>query len=89
MRRDNHKQREIARTTGPDEEQDANVQDAPDSDWREPTGEPDETSDLEEIDPDDPRWDAFIADDDERDPQPEYGDFWGSMERGARSREPD
>ena len=21
-------------------------------------------------------WDAFIADDDERDPQPDYGDFW-------------
>jgi hypothetical protein len=21
-------------------------------------------------------WDAFLADDDERDPQPEYGDFW-------------
>ncbi|HEX4413418.1 MAG TPA: hypothetical protein VH107_07290 [Lacipirellulaceae bacterium] len=35
-----------------------------------------EDSELDEIDPDDPRWDAFIADDDERDPQPEHGDFW-------------
>jgi hypothetical protein len=35
-----------------------------------------EDSELDEIDPDDPRWDAFIADDDERDPQPDYGDFW-------------
>lgn len=29
-----------------------------------------------EINPDDPRWDAFLADDDELDPEPEYGDFW-------------
>ena len=36
----------------------------------------DDSSELDEIDPDDPRWDAFIADDDERDPQPDYGDFW-------------
>jgi hypothetical protein len=41
-----------------------------------PTDEPDESSDLDEIDPDDERWDAFIVDDDERDPQPDYGDFW-------------
>ena len=38
--------------------------------------EDDDSSELDEIDPDDPRWDAFIADDDERDPQPDYGDFW-------------
>jgi len=76
MRRDNHQQLDKARTIGPDEEQEANVQDARDSDWREPTGERDEASDLDEIDPDDQRWNAFIADDDERDPQPEYGDFW-------------
>ena len=41
-----------------------------------PIAETDESSDLDEIDPDDERWDAFIADDDERDPQPDYGDFW-------------
>lgn len=41
-----------------------------------PHDEPDESSDLDEIDPDDERWDVFIADDDERDPQPDYGDFW-------------
>jgi hypothetical protein len=31
---------------------------------------------LDEFDRDDERWDAFLADDDERDPQPEFGDFW-------------
>jgi hypothetical protein len=45
-------------------------------DRRQPIDDPDEASELDEIDPDDARWDAFIADDDERDPQPEYGDFW-------------
>jgi len=39
--------------------------------------EPDEESaDPEEVDPDDERWEAFVLDDDEFDPQPEYGDFW-------------
>ena len=43
--------------------------------------EPQEPSDLEfeELpctDDDDSRWDAFIPDDDERDPQPAPGDFW-------------
>jgi hypothetical protein len=37
--------------------------------------ETDDSSELDDIDPDDQRWDAFIADDDERDPQPELGDF--------------
>jgi hypothetical protein len=36
----------------------------------------DEIDELNEIDPDDPYWDAFLADDDELDPQPEPGDFW-------------
>jgi hypothetical protein len=36
----------------------------------------DSDSELDQIDPDDERWDAFIADDDEWDPQPEHGDFW-------------
>lgn len=47
-----------------------------DSSRRTPLDEPDDSSDLDDIDPDDERWDAFIADDDERDPQPNYGDFW-------------
>jgi hypothetical protein len=38
--------------------------------------EPDDFSDLDEIDPDDERWEAFLADIDESDPQPEHGDFW-------------
>jgi hypothetical protein len=32
--------------------------------------------DSDEIDPDDAHWDAFLADEDELDPQPEPGDFW-------------
>jgi hypothetical protein len=48
----------------------------PDTDRLPANDEPEEPSDLDEIEPDDDRWDAFIADDDERDPQPEYGDFW-------------
>jgi hypothetical protein len=37
-----------------------------------------EPSDLDEIEAsnDDSRWEAFIADDDERDPLPKDGDFW-------------
>jgi hypothetical protein len=35
-----------------------------------------EFADAEEVDPDDERWEAFVLDDDEFDPQPEYGDFW-------------
>ena len=46
-----------------------------------------EPSDLEELDfpefDDDARWDAFIADDDERDPRPEPGDFWIDVDCGA------
>jgi hypothetical protein len=41
-----------------------------------PSLDPDEPTDLDEIDPDDERWDAFLADDDELDPTPEPGDFW-------------
>lgn len=26
--------------------------------------------------PDEDPWEAFVPDDDETDPQPEYGDFW-------------
>ena len=47
---------------------------------------PAEPSDLEELDwpdTDDDRWDAFIPDDDERDPMPEPGDFWIDCDRGA------
>jgi len=43
--------------------------------------EPSATSDLEFPEfpcavEDDASWEAFDADDDERDPQPELGDFW-------------
>jgi hypothetical protein len=45
-----------------------------------PLEEPDEPSDLDDIDvpctDDDSRWDAFIPDDDERDPLPDVGDVW-------------
>jgi hypothetical protein len=41
-----------------------------------PSVESEEPSDLEDIDPDDDRWDAFLADEDELDPIPELGDFW-------------
>lgn len=56
-----------------------------------PLEEPSDTDD-EPIDlsaDDDDRWDVFIPDDDERDPFPDPRDFWGSMEPGAGSREPD
>jgi hypothetical protein len=39
----------------------------------------DDPSDLEDIEKDaldDADWDVFLADDDELDPLPEYGDFW-------------
>jgi hypothetical protein len=52
-----------------------------------PPEELNEPSDLEELDfpdfDDDARWDAFIADDDERDPQLEPGDFWIDFDGGA------
>ena len=44
-----------------------------------PPAELDEPGDLEDLDSpcvDDSDWDVFIADDDERDPLPEPGDFW-------------
>ncbi|MEX2309488.1 MAG: hypothetical protein WD738_17945 [Pirellulales bacterium] len=53
-----------------------------------------EPSDLDDFDipctdDDERRWDVFIPDDDERDPLPDRGDFWGSPEHGARSDESD
>jgi hypothetical protein len=36
----------------------------------------DDLDDFLEIDLDDERWETFLADEDERDPQPEHGDFW-------------
>jgi hypothetical protein len=51
--------------------------DIPDS--SSPLEEPDDPSDLDDFDfgqDDDERWDVFIPDDDEFDPQPELGDFW-------------
>ena len=67
------------------------------TDSPDPLEEPDEDTDLDEFDlpctDDDGRWDVFIPDDDERDPLPEAGDFWGShpegTRHGARSKEPD
>jgi hypothetical protein len=55
---------------------------------------PDEDSELDEFDlpsmDDDTRWDAFIADDDERDPLPAPGDFWfeDCQRSKVESREP-
>ncbi|MCC7473879.1 MAG: hypothetical protein IT425_00665 [Pirellulales bacterium] len=57
------------------------------SDLRNPTSAPDPTADwafddfddgseLEEDTLDEACWEAFLADDDELDPDPEYGDFW-------------
>jgi hypothetical protein len=39
--------------------------------------EPDDASELDEVDQfDEASWEAFVADDDECDPLPDYGDFW-------------
>jgi hypothetical protein len=50
--------------------------------------EPDDTSDLEfeelPCTDDDSHWEAFIPDEDERDPEPDAGDFW--MENGQVPR---
>jgi hypothetical protein len=50
------------------------------------TADPDDASDLDDVPyddvpctddgDDDPRWEAFIADEDECDPWPDPGDFW-------------
>jgi hypothetical protein len=47
-----------------------------------PVEDPDDPNDLDKYGPsiDDDCWDAFIPDDDERDPLPDPGDFWGSEE---------
>ena len=44
--------------------------------YSDPPEEEADDGELDEIDPDDPRWEPFIADDEERNPEPEYGDFW-------------
>ena len=41
------------------------------------------TDDGDEVVDDDARWDAFIPDDDEWDPEPDSGDFW--VENGGDS----
>lgn len=41
-----------------------------------PSIETEDASDFDDIDPDDDRWDAFLVDEDELDPVPEFGDFW-------------
>lgn len=49
-----------------------------------PLDDSDEWSDLDDSDPsfeqDDEPWEVFVPDDDQRDPQPEPDDFWGSDE---------
>lgn len=52
-----------------------------------PLEEPDEPSDLDELEDvdgpctdEDSRWDAFIPDDDELDPLPDPGDFWTAQD---------
>jgi hypothetical protein len=47
-------------------------------------------SDLDDWDCpiDDTSWDVFIPEDDERDPLPDAGDFWG-IEPGTWGEEPD
>jgi hypothetical protein len=44
--------------------------------WFDPDDDSDDLNEPEELDLDDPHWDAFLADDDELDPQPAPGDFW-------------
>ena len=44
--------------------------------WFDPDDEFDDVDDSDELDLDDPHWDAFLADDDELDPEPAPGDFW-------------
>jgi hypothetical protein len=53
--------------------------DSADTDWRSPSEDPDEPSDLDDpihSAPDDNRWDVFLPDDDPYEPRPEPGDFW-------------
>jgi hypothetical protein len=40
------------------------------------TGDGSDSDELERSCPSDADWDVFLADDDERDPLPERGDFW-------------
>lgn len=45
--------------------------------WLDPDDEDlDDLAEPNELDVDNPHWDAFLADDDELDPQPAPGDFW-------------
>ena len=39
-----------------------------------------EDDDRTPLELDDDRWDAFLADDDQRDPLPEPEDFWGRLD---------
>jgi hypothetical protein len=44
--------------------------------WLDTDDEFDDVEDPDEPELADPHWDAFLADDDELDPQPAPGDFW-------------
>jgi hypothetical protein len=61
-------------TTGPQFDRRNNVAPPPDVDTDGCTI--DDADDVDDIDPDDDHWDAFLADEDELDPEPELGDFW-------------
>ena len=55
---------------------DSESDEARDYPWFDPEDDCDDVGEFDELDPDDPHWDAFLADDDELDPQPAPGDFW-------------
>lgn len=74
MKSRTRKTRGTARKRKPETEPSANTSVAGNLD-EEPT-ETDELDNLTDVDPEDRHWDAFLADDDERDPQPDPGDFW-------------
>jgi hypothetical protein len=63
-----------------------------DPDLDEPVA-PDDASDLEfeemPCTDDDSRWEAFVPDDDEFDPQPEPNDFWIENGRESRAERPE
>ena len=47
------------------------------------------TDDIDGDDGDDTRWEAFIPDEGETDPEPDPGDFWIETESRAEGREPE
>ncbi len=74
MKSSTRKTRGTARKRKPENEPSPSIPFA--SEPEEEPAEPDQPDDPNDFDPDDQQWDAFLADDDERDPQPDHGDFW-------------